>query len=246
MTFICVGFAMTGASASEAIAEDVPLSVSIITPSAVEMSAWTELRLKIDNLGEAAVEADVALTLPVARARTAESSGGTCVGSLGTVDCRVSLPEGATSSLAFPVQWNGPGRRTVDAHARLVSSPPTAGDVQATSIVSVYLLALQGLRTSPSPARAGRNLVATATLVRSDTISSLRARSLRCLAAIAAVPRGQALAFLRGEPLRRGAHLRCSWLLPSDARGQIVRMLVLADTHRGGMTTKYPFWRAVH
>jgi hypothetical protein len=210
------------------------------------MGAWTELRLNVQNLGDAAVEADVVLRMPAARARAGESSGGTCVGSLGTVDCHISLTGGATGSLAVPVQWNGPGRRTIDALARLVSSPPTASDAQTSSTVSVYLLALRGLRTSPSPARAGRRLVAIATLVRSDTSSPLRARSLRCLAAIAVVPRGPQLSFLRGKPNRRGAHLTCSWLLPSDARGRIARMLVLADTHAGGMVTKYPFWKPVH
>jgi hypothetical protein len=43
----------------------------------------------------------------------------------------------------------------------------------------------------------------------------------------------------------RGSRLTCAWRLPASARGKFVRALVLADTHAGGMLTKYPFWRSV-
>lgn len=117
--------------------------------------------------------------------------------------------------------------------------------VSTTVSVSVYMLALRAIRTAPAIARAGRPLVATATLVRSDTGSPIVAYSLRCPAAITLVRRSRPLSFLRGSPTVRGAHLTCSWRLPSDARGRFALLGVFADSYRGGMITKYPFWKHV-
>jgi hypothetical protein len=217
------------------------LSLSIAAPREAEMSTWTDLRVEVENLGTAPAQVRVTVTLPLGRARPAAATGARCAGSA-TVECDLSLTGGRSTSVTFPVRWDGPGSRAVDARARSESG---SSEAVATSTVSVYTLVLRGLRTTPSPAAAGRHLVATATLARSDTRAPLPARSLRCLAVTAVVPRGQPISTLRGRGTIRGARLACSWLIPRTARGLYIRATVLADTHPGGMTTKYPFVRRV-
>jgi hypothetical protein len=165
------------------------LSLSIAGPRAAEISTWTDLRLDVANLGTDAAQVHVTVTPGLAAARPAAATGARCSGS-GTIDCELSLAGGASASLAFRVRWDGFGRRTVEARARTESGSP---DAAATSTVSVYVLRLRGLHTTPAPARAGQRFVATAMLARSDNDAPLRARSLRCLAAVVAVPRGRPL-----------------------------------------------------
>jgi hypothetical protein len=244
--FACVAVAVVGVAATpRADAEGAALTVSIVGPAASEMSAWTDLRLVVGNVAADPVQARVTVTLSVGHARPAGATGGRCVASSPVVECEVSLPAFGTESLAIPVRWDGPGRRPINAVVQMASSPAGEPGVSTTATVSVYTLALRGLHTSPSSAHAGRPLVAMATLVRSDTHNPLAAHSLRCPAVIAVVPKGQPIAVLRGRPTRHAARLTCSWNIPADARGRFVRALVLAETHPGGMTTKYPFWRPV-
>jgi hypothetical protein len=243
---VALGVAVAGATATpRADAEGTSLTVSIVGPAASEMSAWTDLRLAVGNAAADPVQARVTVRLSAGHTRPAVATGGRCAGSGPVVECEISLPAYGTGSLAIPVRWDGYGRRAIDAGVQVASSPAGEPGVSTTAIVLVYTLALRDLRTSPSPARAGRPLVATATLVRSDTHAPLAAHSLRCPAVIAAVPNGQPLAVLRGRPTHHGSRLACLWNIPAEARSRFVRALVLSDTHPGGMTTKYPFWRAV-
>jgi hypothetical protein len=240
---LAVAAAVTAAGAAGLARAAAPppaeVSVSIAGPRAAEISTWTDLRVDVVNLGTDPQQVHVTVTLPLGRARPAEAAGGRCSGA-GPMECEQSVAAAGTGSLAIPVRWDGYGNRTIEVRARPESGAP---DVAATGSVSVYLLRLRGLRTSP--ARAGRRFVATATLARSDTGAPLRARSLRCLAVTAAVPRGRPLSSLRGTGAISGARLTCSWLVPARERGRYVRALVLADTHPGGMLTKYPFVRRV-
>jgi hypothetical protein len=226
------------------------LAVGIAGPGSAEMSAWTELRLHVQNLNAESVRVDLSVTLPTALARPGAAAGASCVGAnqppaTTAVECELSLGGTVTGSVAFPVQWNGPGMRTVDATARVVSSSSTGPDATATSSVSVYMLVLRNLKTAPSPARKGRTFTATATLARSDTHEPVNAHSLRCLAGTQAVPKSRILTRLYGRGRRSGARLRCSWPVPSSAKGRFVTALMLADTRTGGMQTKYPFARSV-
>jgi hypothetical protein len=247
----CLGagivIAAPGATA-HADAQEASLSVAIVAPEASEMSAWTDLRVDVGNAADVAVQARVPLRLSaVGQVRTASAIGGTCVESSSVIECVVSLPASGSQSLAIPVRWNGPGLRQVTVDARLAAAQ-SGEEVMASAAtsVSVYTLALEAIRTSPTIARAGRRLVATAMLVRSDTRLPILAHSLRCPAAITVLWRSRTLGFLRGVPTRRGAHLTCSWRLPSDARGRFALLGVFAESHRGGMITKYPFWRHIH
>jgi hypothetical protein len=135
--------------------------------------------------------------------------------------------------------------RTVDAAAQVVPPSSTAPDATATRSISVYTLVLRNLKTAPSPARKSQTFIATASLARSDTLQPLNAFSLRCLAVTAAVPHGRVLAMLHGRGAHRGANLSCSWPVPGTANGRFVRAVMLADTHRGGMQTKYPFTKSL-
>lgn len=181
---------------------------------------------------------------------TGAATGAHCLGASQppaptSVECELSLGGAAGGSVSFPVQWNGPGMRTVDASAQVVSPASTAPDASATRSVSVYMLVLRNLKTAPSPASKGQTFIATASLARSDTLRPVNAYSLRCLAVTAAVPNGRVLAILRGRGVHRRANLSCSWPVPSTANGRFVRAVMLADTHRGGMQTKYPFTRSL-
>jgi hypothetical protein len=216
------------------------LALSIAGPRVAEISTWTDLRLDVANLGADPAHVHATVTPAFAAARPAAATGARCSGA-GAIDCELSLGGGASATLTFPVRWDGFGSRTIEARARTESSPEAA----ASSTVSVYVLRLRGLRTTPTPVRAGQRLVAAATLARSDNGLPLSAHSLRCSAAVVAVPRGRPLTALRGRSTIRGAHLTCSWLVPASARGRYITVWMLADTHRGGMLTKYPFVRRV-
>jgi hypothetical protein len=214
------------------------------------MSTWTNLSLQVQNLCAGPVQARLSVTLVGATPRPEQASGGTCLGASqppapSVVDCELSLDGAAAGSLAFPVRWNGPGVRTVDVQASLVSPAASRPDVTASARVSVYTLVLHNLTTSPSPIRAGRAYIATASLARSDTGEPLAARSLRCLAVTAVVPKSRPSPLLRAASSRHGSRLRCSWRVPAVAAGRYVQALMLADTHPGGMQTKYPFWRRI-
>jgi hypothetical protein len=243
---------MSGSSAAAAQQDaDSDLALGIVGPGAAEMSAWTDLRVTVQNLQAGSVRVQLSVTVPTAATRPAAATGTACLQASrapapAVVECELPLDGAATDSVAVPVQWNGPGVRTVDAQARVVAPSSASPGATATSRVSVYTLVLRHLETSPSSIRAGRSFSAVATLARSDTLQPLSAHSLRCLAVTAAVPRGRVLSILRGSGTPRGAHLSCSWRVPLTAKGRFVRALVLADTHSGGMQTKYPFVRVVH
>jgi hypothetical protein len=134
--------------------------------------------------------------------QAAGATGSRCTGSLLIVECDVSLPGSSSEPLVIPVRWDGPGQRPVSVRVRLASSQPDDAGFSTSATVSVYLLALNGLRTSPPIACAGRRLVATATLVRSDTRSPLTSHSLSCPAVIAALAHSQPSSRF-GEPLCR-------------------------------------------
>jgi hypothetical protein len=238
----------SAAAAREGAVSDV--AIEIVGPGAAEMSAWSDLRLSVQNLQAEPVRVHLTVTAPTASTRPAAATGATCLQASQApapvvVECELPLDEAATGSVAIPVQWNGPGMRTVDVQARAVAPSSTAPDASATLRVSVYTLVLRHLETSPSPIRAGRPFRAVALLARSDTLQPLSPHSLRCPAVTAPVPRGRVLSILTGRGTRRGAHLTCSWRVPLAAKGRFVRALVLADTHSGGMQTKYPFVRVV-
>jgi hypothetical protein len=209
------------------------------------MSEWTRLRVSVQNLRADTAQVRVAIGLDAATTQPAQAMGGHCDGSAAGLDCDLTIDAAGAATLAVPARWNGPGKRSIEVRAKVVSPSTTASDAITTSTVSIYLLELLHLKTSPSPARAGRNFVGTATLVRSDTREPVSAYSLRCPAVIAVVPNGQPLSVLRGEGARREAHLRCLWRLPKNAAGRFVRALILARSHSGGMQTKYPFVRRV-
>jgi len=239
--------AVSGAAAGVGSSQVV---LGIAGPGSAEMSAWTELRVNVQNLSAESVRLHLSITLPTALARPGAAIGASCLGvsqppAPAAVECELTLDAGVAGSVAVPAQWNGPGMRTVDATARIVPSSSTAPDATATWSLSVYTLVLRNLKTAPSPARKGRTFIATAALARSDTLQPVNAHSLRCLAVTAAVPNGRILSMLHGSGVHRRAHLSCSWRVPSTAKGRFVRAVMLADTHRGGMQTKYPFTRIV-
>jgi hypothetical protein len=245
----CVTLPGVAAAARSSVA-DADLALGIAGPGSAEMSAWSELRVDVQNLNAGSVRVHLTVTLPSAATRPGAATGASCLGASppptpAVVACDLPLDSGVTASVAFPVQWNGPGMRTADARAQVVEPSSTAPDVTATSSVSVYTLVLRHLKTAPSPARKGRTFIATATLARSDTLQPLNAHSVRCLAGTTTVPRGRVLTKLRGRGSHRDAHLSCSWPVPGTAKGGFIVALMLADTHNGGMQTKYPFARIV-
>jgi hypothetical protein len=229
------GFARAGSLAS------IGVNVSITGPQATEMSTWTDLRVELKNTGQDSAQAHVTLTVPDGTAQPSGAEGAQCSGST-VVECVQTIPGGGNVTLAVPVRWSGPGSQTVQARARMEAGGSSA-EASASSSVTVYKLVLNDVRTSA--AQAGKQFVTTATLARSDSGDSVAARALRCAAALGATPKGQALATLRGTPSVHGPSLKCSWRLPASAHGRYLRALVLADTHAGGMQTKYPIVRRV-
>jgi hypothetical protein len=229
------GLARAGSLAS------IGVNVSITGPQATEMSAWTDLRVELKNTGQDSAQAHVTLTVPDGTAQPSGAEGAQCSGS-NVVECVQTIPGGGNVTLTVPVRWSGTGSQTVQARARMEAGGSSA-EASASSSVTVYKLVLNDVQTSA--AQAGKPFVATATLARSDSGDSVAARALRCAAALAATPKGQAQTTLRGTATVRGSSLKCSWRLPASAHGRYLRALVLANTHAGGMQTKYPIVRRV-
>jgi hypothetical protein len=232
---------VVAAVAGLARAASIGVEVTVAGPQAAEMSSWTELRVDLKNTGQDSAQAHVTLTVPEAGARPAGAEGAQCSGST-IVECVQTIPGGGSVTMTLPVRWQGTGSRSVEVKARMEAAGSTA-EASASSNVTVYKPVLSDLKTSA--ARAGQSFVAAATLARSDTQAALEARSLRCSATVAKTPTGSAIAALKGKATVDGAHVTCSWRLPKSAHGRYVRALVLADTHAGGMLTKYPFLRRV-
>jgi hypothetical protein len=238
-TLAAVGAAGLAEAAPQA---SIGVEVNIAGPQAAEMGSWTGLRVNLENTGQDPAQAHVTLTVPDAGARPAGAEGAQCSGTT-VVECVQTIPGGNSVTLTLPVRWTGTGSQTVQVEARMEAEGSSA-EASASSSVTVYKLVLSN--ATASAARAGQSLVASAMLTRSDTGAPLDASSLRCPATIATAPTGgKAIAALRGKAAIDGARLKCSWRLPASAHGRYVRALVLADTHAGGVLTKYPFTRRV-
>lgn len=241
---VAAAVALVGASgaAHAKSGSSIGVTVSIAGPSSAEMGSWADLRVELKNTGQDSAQAHVTLTVPDGDARPAGADGAQCSGTT-TVECTQTLSGGTSATLTLPVRWDGTGSRSVQAKARMEAGGSSA-EASASSSVEVYRLVLSDVHTTA--ARAGKSFVASATLARSDTGASLKARAVRCAAALATAAKGgKTIATLLGKPTVEGAHVECAWALPAKAHGRFVRALVLADTHRGGMRTNYPFVRRV-
>jgi hypothetical protein len=220
----------------------IGVTVSIAGPRAAEMSSWTDLRVELKNTGQDSAQAHVTLTVPDGSAQPSGAEGAQCSGTT-TVECVQTIAGGSSVTLALPVRWDGTGSRSVEAKARMQAGGSTA-EASASSSVTVYSLVLTDREASA--ARAGRSFVASAVLARSDTGQTLAAHAVKCAAALAtAATGGKTIASLAGKATVDGSKLECSWRLPKSAHGRFVRALVLADTHAGGMQTRYPLVRRV-
>jgi hypothetical protein len=225
-----LALAGSGSSAS------IGLELSIAGPKEAEAGSWTDLRVALANTGRDSAPTHVTLTLPAGSARPADAEGATCSGST-VVECDVTIPAGGSLTLKLPIRWAGTGSQSVAAKARVQVGGSTS-EVASSTTVTVYRIVLQGLKTTPSPARAGRSLTATATLARSDSGEALAARTVACPAAIGGLK-------LRGIGTLRGARVTCAWKLSAASRGSSVQASVLAGTHPGGVRAKAPFARRI-
>jgi hypothetical protein len=225
-----LGLAGSGSSAS------IGLELSIAGPREAEAGSWTDLRVAMSNTGRDPAPTHVTLTLTSGSTRPADAEGATCSGAT-VVECDVTIPASGSLVLKLPVRWAGAGSQSVDAKAR-VQVGGSSSEVASSTTVTVYRVVLQGLKTTPSPARAGRPLTATATLARSDSGEPLAARTVACPAAI-----GESK--LRGVGTARGARVTCAWKLSARSSGSSVKATVLAGTHPGGVRAKAPFARRI-
>jgi len=241
---VAAAVALVGASgaAQATPGSSIGVTVSIAGPQAAEMGSWADLRIELKNTGQDSAQARVTLSVPEGSAQPGGAEGAQCSGTA-TVECTQTLAGGSSVTLTLPVRWDGTGSQSVQAKARMEAGGSSA-EASASSSVDVYRLVLSDLHTSA--ARAGKTFVASATLARSDTGGDLAAHALRCAAAIATAAKGgKTIATLTGKPTVDGADVECAGVLPARAHGRFVRALVLADTHKGGMRTNYPFVRRV-
>ena len=231
--------ALAGAGSSASIG----LELTIAGPKEAEAGSWTDLRVALTNTGRDPAPTHVTVTLPDGAIRAADAEGATCSGAP-AVECDLTIPAGGSVVLKLPVRWPSDGSQSVAAKARVQVGGSTS-EVASSTTVTVYRVVLQGLKTTPSPARAGVRLVATGKLVRADTGEALAAGTLRCPAVIAAARAGAALSVLKATRTMRGAAVTCAWQLPATSRGRYVRASLLAGTHPGGAMAKTPFARLV-
>lgn len=219
-----------GASAS------IGLRVAIIGPHAAEAGAWTSLRVDVANLGHEELRAHATLLVSHATARPDEATGGRCFGAE-TVTCDVTLPEAASRWLTLPVRWQAHGNWQIAARVRSDATQMSSSlQAASSSTVAVYALKLRGLHTTPTP--AGGRLVATATLVRSDTGMALHAQLLRCAASVGGTA-------LRGAGHIVGTSVSCAWRVPPGTSGQSFQGTIAASTQGNGTPTRFPFVRRI-
>jgi hypothetical protein len=212
------------------------LRVAIIGPQAAEAGSWTALRVDVANLGNEELDAHATLLLPYATTKPGEATGGRCSGAR-PVMCDLTLPEAASRWLTVPVRWQSRGMWSVEARVRSdATQTSTSLSAASGTTVAVYGLKLRGLQTAG--AQAGARLVASGTLVRSDTGTPLRARLLRCAATVGGRP-------LRGAGRVAGTRVTCAWAVPAGTSGQSFRGTIAASAHPNGTPTRFPFVRRI-